>query len=284
MDDRRCGVLEQGREQGTEVVPEGDEATRTEGVSRRRFGKIAAAALAGVALNGCRGTAATGGQGRVTLPADRASRSAKRPDAGTQPLALGGERDGFLMIPAGAPPTPLPLLVLLHGAGGNGGNMLRRLGAAVDAAGIAVLSPDSRDPRTWDAIRGEFGPDVAFINRALRKAFETVDLDAARLSVGGFSDGATYALSLGLANGDIFQRVIAWSPGFFVEDATAGKPRFYISHGRADDILPISRCSRVIVPRLQQRGYDVTYREFDGGHSMPADIIREGLAFATRSP
>ena len=186
------------------------------------------------------------------------------------------------MVPAGAAASPLPLMVLLHGAGGNGGNMLRRLGAAVDAAGIAVLAPDSRNPRSWDAIHGNLGPDVSFLNRALARTFDMIDVDPSRVSVGGFSDGATYAITLGLINGDRFTRVVAWSPGFFVEEAVNGKPRFYISHGRADEILPIERCSRLIVPRLERRGYEVTYREFEGGHSMPPDVIREGLQFAAK--
>jgi phospholipase/carboxylesterase len=37
-------------------------------------------------------------------------------------------------------------------------------------------------------------PDVAFINRALAKTFETVSVDPVRIIAGGFSDGATYAL------------------------------------------------------------------------------------------
>jgi phospholipase/carboxylesterase len=160
--------------------------------------------------------------------------------------------------------------------------MLRRLGSAADTAGIAVLSPDSRDPRTWDGIRGDLGPDVTFLNRALERVFEMADIDPARISVGGFSDGATYALTLALINGDLFSRVVAWSPGFYVDDEVHGKPRFYVSHGRSDEILPIDRCSRVIVPRLQRRGYDVTYKEFDGGHAMPPDVVREGLEFAVR--
>jgi phospholipase/carboxylesterase len=237
---------------------------------------MSGAALAGFAL-GCRGSAASA-QSRISAR-PRASK-VLRPPAGAQKLGLGGERDAVLMIPAGAPASPLPLLVLLHGAGGSGGNMLRRLGSQVDTAGLAVLSPDSRDPRSWDAIRGSLGPDVDFLNRALTRVFETVDVDPARVSVGGFSDGATYALTVGLINGDLFSRVVAWSPGFYVDDQVRGKPRVFVSHGRDDEILPIARCSRVIVPRLQQRGYQVTYREFDGGHSMPPEMIREGLAFA----
>ena len=181
------------------------------------------------------------------------------------------------MVPAGASPAPLPLLVLLHGAGGNGGNMLRRLGAATDAAGIAVLAPDSRDARTWDAIRGDLGPDVDFINRALARTFDVLDIDESRLSVGGFSDGATYAISLGLLNGDLFPRVLAYSPGFFVAGSPQGRPRFFISHGTADPILPIDRCSRVIVRRLEERGYDVTFRQFDDGHTIPPHIALTGM-------
>jgi len=34
-------------------------------------------------------------------------------------------------------------------------------------------------------------------------------------------------------------------------------------------------CSRRIVPRLEQAGYDVTYREFDGPHTVPPEMSRE---------
>lgn len=249
-------------------------------MGRRQFVATLAAAALGTA---CRDGAASGTQRRITARPRTRTAPLSPPTAGATPLGLDDQRDAILMVPAGAPARPLPLLVLLHGAGGNGGNMLRRLGAAVDAAGIAVLAPDSRDRRTWDGVFGGFGPDIAFINRALERVYDRLDVDAKRVSVGGFSDGATYAISLGLMSGDLFSRVVAWSPGFFVDDEVNGKPRFYISHGRADEILPIHRCSRVIVPRLQTRGYDVTYREFDGGHAMPPEIVREGLAFAVRS-
>ena len=37
-------------------------------------------------------------------------------------------------------------------------------------------------------------------------------------------------------------------------------------------MLPIERCSRRLVPRLEANGYDVTYVEFAGGHEVPRDI------------
>src|SRR4030095_3726204 len=125
--------------------------------------------------------------------------------------------------------------------------------------------------------RIRFGPDVAFLNRALERVFDTVSVDPKRIAIGGFSDGATYALSLGLINGDVFSRVLAFSPGFVIEQPTRGKPRFFVSHGVDDPILPLERCRRQIVSRLRKRGYDVTFREFEGGHTVPADIARDGI-------
>ena len=219
-------------------------------------------------------------------PLDNSGRIAARPAAGTtttaqgsKALGLDSSRDALLQVPADVT-GPLPLLFLLHGAGSSGARMLQRIAPAVDAAKIAVLAPDSREP-TWDAIGGDFGADVQFLNRALERVFATVAVDPALMTLGGFSDGATYALSLGLINGDLFPRVIAFSPGFVVKGQTHGQPRFFISHGTSDPILPIDGASRRIVPALRGRGYDVTYREFDGKHEVPPAIATEAMTWAT---
>jgi phospholipase/carboxylesterase len=248
-------------------------------LDRREFGAIAGTVLGSVVLgSGCRlaGEASAANEGRLTA---RPKRDISTTASGTTPMGFDRARDALLHIPANAPGAPLPLLVLLHGAGGAGDRLLRRFAPLADAAGMAVLAPDSRGS-TWDAIGGSFGRDVTFLNGALERVFETVAVDPARVAVGGFSDGATYALCLGLINGDLFRRVVAFSPGFVFDRPPQGKPRIFISHGTADSILPIDRCSRVIVPELRRRGYDVTFREFEGGHEMPAEISREGVAFA----
>jgi predicted esterase len=97
------------------------------------------------------------------------------------------------------------------------------------------------------------------------------------VAIGGFSDGATYAISLGLINGDLFKRVAAFSPGFVIDGPTQGKPGLFISHGTRDHILPIDRCGRRIAADLKTRGYEVTFREFDGDHEIPFEVMREGL-------
>lgn len=243
------------------------------GVTRRRFGAITGGAMAAFAFGGgCRGTAAgPGNDGRLLVrPRKGVTTSAK-----TDRLGLDGDRDALLQLPPNVS-SPLPLLVYLHGATQRAEGMLRRLGSATDAAGIAILAPDSR-ATTWDAIRDEYGPDVLFLNRALERVFDTVAIDPGRIAIGGFSDGATYGLSLGLINGDLFTHVIANSPGFVVNGQVHGKPKVFVSHGTADQILPIDQCSRVIVPALRRRGYDITFKEFQGRHEIPAEIAADAM-------
>jgi len=191
-------------------------------------------------------------------------------------LGLDRERDAILQLPKTAADSPLPLLLMLHGAGQSADDMFWYLGTAHEEAGVAVLAPNSRD-YSWDAIRDDFGPDVDFLNRALERALDSALIDPTRLAIGGFSDGASYAVSLGLINGDLFKKVVAFSPGFIIDGTPNGKPRFFVSHGTNDRILPIDRCGRRIATQLKARGYDVTFREFDGGHEIPEPVAKEGL-------
>lgn len=96
-------------------------------------------------------------------------------------------------------------------------------------------------------------------------------------TVAGFSDGASYALSLGIANGDVFDSVVAFSPGFSAAQVRNGRPRFFVSHGRQDQVLPIDRCSRRLLPELRRNGYDVAYAEFVGGYVVPQEIKQSAI-------
>jgi phospholipase/carboxylesterase len=196
---------------------------------------------------------------------------------GLHRLGMDARRDALLYVPAGASAhRPLPLVLMLHGAGGGGQNALALMRPLAHEHGLVLLAPDSRG-RTWDVLLGAYGPDVAFLDRALAAAFDQCAVDAERVAIGGFSDGASYALSLGVANGDLFTHVLAFSPGFIAPPAQRGAPRIYVSHGTRDAVLPIDRCSRHLVPRLQAAGYDVLYHEFDGPHTVPPIVAREAV-------
>jgi len=119
---------------------------------------------------------------------------------------------------------------------------------------------------------------VRFIDQALIRVFAQRHVDPRKIAVCGFSDGASYALGLGLSNGDLFREVMAFSPGFVPSGVEpTGTPRIFISHGTKDQILPIDTCSRRLVPQLKQAGYEVKFQEFDGPHAMPAEIARGAI-------
>src|ERR687898_2241585 len=199
------------------------------------------------------------------------------PPVGLRRLGLDARGDHLLYVPTGYRLGNLaPLVVLLHGAGANSRDIMPSLRDLADAAGLILLAPTSRE-YTWDVIVGGYGPDVEGIDRVLESVFSRYAVDPGRIAVGGFSDGASYALSLGITNGDLFGHVLAFSPGFMAPADQRGEPRIFISHGMKDQVLAIDRTSRRIVPQLTRAGYDVQYREFDGPHTVPSEIAREAL-------
>lgn len=228
----------------------------------------------------------------MVQPSQEAGRLRARPDGvaptslppGLHPLGLGEPRDGLIYVPA-APRSdhPRPLVIALHGAGVDARAGLAPLLPFADSAGLLLLAPESRE-RTWDLMAGGMGPDVAFIDEALAQTFARHLVDPARTAIQGFSDGASYALSLGLANGDLIGHVIAFSPGFSAPPQQHGRPRLFVSHGTKDPVLPIAATSRKIVADLRRGGYALVYREFDGAHDVPAQIAGEAVEWFVAPP
>jgi phospholipase/carboxylesterase len=236
-------------------------------LTRRLFLTLAASALP---LTCAQRVATSDGHLRV---------KSKAPTSETPPgehqLRLASDRDGVLVVPKSyRPGAPAPLAVMLHGAGGQA-RRVASLFSVANELGVIVLAPESRGG-TWDGIRGHYGPDIEFLERALEQTFDRCAIDSRRIAIGGFSDGATYGLSVGLASGDLFTHILACSPGFIIRGGLTGKPKIYISHGTADQILPIDATTR-IVPRLKDVGYNVTYKEFEGAHSVPPPIAKEAI-------
>ena len=238
----------------------------------------ASALLAGSALAACRTTPAP--DRARPAPFRLASRPATpslTPEPGLHALGLASGRDGLLFVPSGYERArPARLVLMLHGAGQSAQIGIRPFLPLADAARLVLVAPDSRG-RTWDFLYGPYGADVAFIDRALKHVFDRCAIDPDRMTIEGFSDGASYALSLGVTNGDLFSRVIAFSPCIFAPAATVGHPRIFIAHGTADQILPIDHCGRQLASQLSGAGYTVAYHEFDGPHMVPPEIARQAV-------
>jgi phospholipase/carboxylesterase len=202
---------------------------------------------------------------------------------GVRRLDLGPGPEVLVRVPvvAEGETGALRLVLALHGAGGNAADGLALLLPFADAHRLLLVAPSSLD-KTWDVIsRGIWGSDVERINQALIQVFADYAVDPTHLAISGFSDGASYALSLGLVNGDLFTHIIAFSPGLLVSTSRSGSPRVYLSHGRFDTVLPIEQTSRRIVARLRKAGIPAEVHEFDGPHTVPPEIAEDAVRWLT---
>jgi phospholipase/carboxylesterase len=195
--------------------------------------------------------------------------------AGVSRLELGPGVEVHVAVPIERA-AAVPLLVFCHGAGGTGADALRAVEPHAAARGVVVVAPSSA-ASTWDLIAGGLGRDVAVVDAALEEVFARTAVS--RVALGGFSDGASYALSLGVANGDLVDSVLAFSPGFLAPPARTGRPAVRVCHGTEDRVLPVDRCGRRVVEQLERSGYDVTYDEFAGGHVLTPDLVDAGLGW-----
>jgi len=243
-------------------------------IGRRAFVATLAGVVGAVAAPGASSQASPPRNPRLTA---RPRRPIRTPRTGVTRIGPGLDRGGLLYVPESySVDAPAPLIVALHGGGGYAGSW-SRMYEACEARGMLMMAPDSRG-RSWDRVVGDFGPDVAFIDSALRYTFERCAIDPTRVALAGFSDGASYALSLGPSNGDLFTHLIAWSPGFSdAAEPIVGEPEVFVSHGTQDNVLSVHGTRGAIVPMLEMDGYSVEYMEFEGRHEMPPEVRDRAL-------
>lgn len=214
------------------------------------------------------------------------------------PIASSDTRSGVLSLaggayaylPKGRTGAPSPVLVALHGAGGQAADVLNSFREAADANGIVLVIPQSTKG-TWDMIEDlksrlgaemnvtpRYGKDLKALDSALADLFGKIAVNPARVGIMGFSDGATYALSVGTANPQLFRQVIAFSPGPAFLGKAAPDQFVFISHGENDRVLPFTT-TRGHVAKLRVRKVPIAFERFDGGHEVPKAIKEKAMAF-----
>jgi phospholipase/carboxylesterase len=217
----------------------------------------------------------TGSLGEDTSFAEARAEGGGRCAPGVHELAVGNGRRARMRVTPPAGRGKRALVLVLHGAGGGANDGLYAFRGGWDARGLVLVAPSS-EGGTW-SIPPAPDTDLRTVNRALERAFARCRVDRRWVAVGGFSDGATYALSLGLAHGDIFRAVMALSPGGLIVEKLVGKPRIFIAHGNRDNVLSFSRTRDLIVPELRGMGYKVTFKGFPGGHKAPEAVSRAAV-------
>jgi phospholipase/carboxylesterase len=227
----------------------------------------------------CDGQSVKGRSGPATLKSRPQPDTKHQLKPGMHKLPNPGGREALLFVPTAVETEArLPLAISLHGANGTAERGMRILESLAAERGFAVLAPASTG-YTWDVIASGYGPDIKLIDGYLSHVFGQLAIRPDAVAVSGFSDGASYALSLGVANGTLFPHVLAFSPGFMSPPNKEGEPKIFISHGTQDQVLPIEVCSRRIVANLKRAGYAVTYKEFDGPHRATDEMKSEAIRF-----
>lgn len=194
-------------------------------------------------------------------------------------LGLAPERDTVLVVPEGLEADkPVPLLVMFHGSSGSAEKVLPFLEEHAEKHRFLLLVPQSTY-YTWDLSVGGNGPDLERLDRALAEVAACFALDRDRIGFAGFSDGASYSLSVGLTNGHLLSHVIAFSGGYMNLYLPSGMPRIFIAHSPEDEQLPLAASKSKHVDKLQAAGYDLEYFEFNGRHVIHPHVVGKGIDF-----
>lgn len=183
--------------------------------------------------------------------------------------------------------APAPLIVLLHGAGGDARTFMGQFKRDADERGVVLLSVQSSG-RTWAQRKPKDGEaDVANIRAAIESLSGRASIAPGRTVVMGFSDGASYALSVGIAYPELFPTIVAFSPGYaFAPSKLDTTQRIFISHSRRDPILPADNTRRM-VEALERAGFEPEVHWFNGGHEIDPQLKAAAFDFAlgaTRTP
>jgi polyhydroxybutyrate depolymerase len=152
-----------------------------------------------------------------------------------------GTRTALVRLPSHTTSRPLPLVVILHGAYGNGAFMERYSGFSqrADASGFAVVYP-SAGRHFWTLAPGSGPDDVAFINRLLDELLSGGCFDARRVSAAGVSNGGGLAARLACDLSSRLAAVAMVAGGYSqIRDCHPDHPVSILEmHGTADPVVP----------------------------------------------
>ncbi|RLM70958.1 phospholipase [Halorubrum sp. Atlit-8R] len=193
---------------------------------------------------------------------------------------------------------PAPAVFVLHGRGADEEDLLP---VAAELPGdrhvVSLRAPDPlQGGYTWYELDLSAGglessqPDAEDFRRSLDLIVESVEgavdaygLDADRIGLLGFSQGAITSLSLLLEAPDRYAWVVALH-GYLAEShadldpaGIEGKPVF-VGAGAGDRVIPESR-TQAAVDRLDAVGADVAHGSFPGGHGIGPQELEAVVEF-----
>ena len=196
----------------------------------------------------------------------------------------GINRTFYLFASESAGSGPAPLLVLLHGSGGEGRDMVAAWQQLAASEGFVVVGPDARDRKAWQ-IRAD-GP--AYVHQLVDAVEARHPIDRQRLYLFGHSGGAVYALTLSMIESEFFAATAvhagAWrtSREFIAVPHARRKIPIAIFIGDRDEYFP-SQSARNTQAALLEAGHDVRLtimpRHTHNYWKVAADLNRDAWQF-----
>ena len=185
-----------------------------------------------------------------------------------------GDSRAVLLTPDEIDPSArYPLITVLHGAGRQDEMLVKGCRDAPGERNALFLIPRSVQP-TWDLIAGDERPDLDFLEWAYDLIYRRYPVDPDRQALRGYSDGASYALSVGLSNPHVFRAVMGWAAGFLVLDPRrldeARRPQVLLEYGTHDELFPYEQIALPMRDNLRSAGYEVEFRTDQGGRHWPS--------------
>ena len=196
----------------------------------------------------------------------------------------------FLVAPPASVGPVKKAIVLLHGVGGNETNLFSFAHLLPDYTVICPRAPYEMRPGSYGWFNVDFSRGFPVIDpeqEAVSRAGLELFVDEIRekytlgeIMVGGFSQGAIMAYSLGLLHPEKVSAVFAFSGRILPEIkpfVVSGSPalknlRVSVSHGRYDNKLEIGY-AREAREYLLSIGVKLNYREFETGHQLTEQMF-----------
>jgi len=203
-----------------------------------------------------------------------------------------------LLYTAHVPPGegPFPTILALHGFGASAHDLIG-LAPILHGGGALVLCPQGplafeigqgmlgfgwANPTQGDGgSLGEHERAADAVRAFLHGALDRYPIDRRKIVPMGFSQGGVVAYDLVLREPGRFAGLVAlssWLPGpldeaFPPQDELQNLPALVV-HGTEDPMIPVER-GRESRERLMKRGLNVTFREYEMGHEIRPEALRD---------
>lgn len=216
-------------------------------------------------------------------------------------LQAGGVERSYLLAAPSTASGPAPLVIALHGGGGNAGTMVPRWLSTAQREGFVVAFPQglgrAGNMGTWNAggccgyAMTTEADDVAFIAAVIDDVSRRAAIDPRRIYVAGLSNGGMLTHRIAREIGPRLAGVAVVAGALFDDASAAGPVPILIMHGVRDEIVPYSggQSPMALVARSQSRPFlpveeaVASWRRADGCEGEPSTTVEGDVSVSVSS-